>query len=526
MPRVQGWRRVAAVMAAAIMLATLVGGCAGPPEPSVNVMVVATDQEPIVSWDPGCAYSNEVVVLANVYETLTRYDAKRQEVVPLLATGWTKNADATEWIFTLRRNVKFHSGDPLDAGAVKFSLDRTIQLGEGASYIWSPIKEIQVVGPYTVKILTKFPAPVDLLCSAAYAAHIVNPRTAKHDWYEAGNADGTGPYRLESWTRGVEVVLAKNPDYWGGWGKSQVDQVTFKLVPEASARRRMVENGQADWVANLPYEDIAALRNNPKLAVVNTPSQLSLFVYLNTRKSPLDNKLIRQAISYAVPYRAIIETVYSGYAAQSRGIIPDGLWAYSDSVKQYATDLVKAGQLLTQAGYGPSSGKTLSLSLVYTAGDEAERRAAELLVSGLQDIGVELDPRGVPWDSGWAGAKSPDPAERQDMFMMYWWPDMPMPSGIRALFYTEKDPLFNLSYYANPAYDTLADEAERLSGIDRKQAKAKYAEAQNIVVDDAAAVFLCDLANLRVLNARLRGYVDNPFYPNVVFFYDLTVGGQ
>jgi peptide/nickel transport system substrate-binding protein len=511
-------------LASLVVAALLVSGCA-PQQRDVEpeVFVYLGGAEPVINWDPSAASSNEVWVLNNVYETLTLYDHVTGELGGVLATSWERNADATEWIFRLRDGVKFHSGDPFDANAVKFTIDRTMEMGMGVSYIWAPVKEVQVLDRLTVKIITHYPAPVDIIVSAAYTAHMLNPRTADHEWFEAGNADGTGPYMVESWVPGDRVVLVRNPNYWRGWQDGQIEKVVFRMVPETTTRRLMLEAGDAHFGYNLPFDDVEALRAQPDLTVYTTPSQLNLIAYLNTQKPPLDDVRVRQAVSYAFPYQEVLDVVFRGNAVQSHGTIPAGMWAHSTDVRQYATDLPRAAELLRQAGWGPGTARPVRLEMVYTAGDEAQRMMAELFKANLAAIGVELDVRGVPWDMQWEQAKTGSVEQRQCIYVMYWWPDLAMPTGIRALGYTEAEPLFNLSYYSNPEFDRLVDEAERLAGADRERSRAKFTEAQNVLVDDATVIFVADILNVRVMDARFEGYVDNPFYSNVVFFYDLRV---
>ena len=117
----------------------------------------------MVSWDPADSYSNEVIAMQNMYETLTRYDSETQEVVPLLATSWESNDDGTEWTFTIRDDVTFHSGRAMTSEDVKASIERTMEIGGGAAYIWGAVKSIETPDPTTVAFTLKYSAPLDLI---------------------------------------------------------------------------------------------------------------------------------------------------------------------------------------------------------------------------------------------------------------------------------------------------------------------------------------------------------------------------
>jgi len=519
---------------AAITILSILSGCIGgeketetkaPEKPSV-ITYGYTTSDIVTCWDPSDSYSNEIVAMNIFYEKLVRYDITKQKAVPELAEKWDVSSDGLVWTFYLRKGVKFHSGGELTAEDVKYSIDRTIQRGKGAAYIWDSVKQIDVVDKYTVRFTLSYPAPLDLIASAGYAAHIFSKDAVEsHDqgddgskWFSEENECGTGPYKLESYSKS-ELVMTKFDDYWKGWEGKHFDKVIIKSVPESATARQMLEAGELDIVDDLPLEMIDALEKNPKIEIVRTPSFQNLMAFFNTEKAPLDNKLVRQALSYAFPYDDVINYVWKGNANQSRGPIPKGLWGHSDTLFQYSHDIQKAKDLLTHAGY-PNGG--FKLTLTYNSGDEPERKTAELFKAELTKLGIDLDIRGMPWDSQWSLAKATNPKDRQDIFVMYWWPDYMDPlSYLINLFHSEDEPFFNLCYYKNPTVDQMIDEALQTAGIDRAKATQLCYDVQKILVDDAPAIFIWDQIYTRAKQKTLKGYIDNPVYPHVVFFYDL-----
>ncbi|QSQ08608.1 putative D,D-dipeptide-binding periplasmic protein DdpA [Koleobacter methoxysyntrophicus] len=513
------------VLVCTLLIALIAVGCGQKQQDSGTVAqpkiaVYAYGSEPVIYWDPSDTFSNEIIVMNNIYEQLLRYDPIKDEYIYLLATDFDVKENATVWTFKLREGVKFHCGEEFDANAVKYSIERTIERGQGASFIWEPVDEVNVIDKYTVEFKLKYPAALDMIASAGYTAHIFCPKCTeekRHDWFVQGNACGTGPYMLESWERGNEVVLAKFNDYWGGWSEKNFDKAIIKMIPETGTRRQMLEAGHVDIVHTLPFEDLRALKNNPKIEVITTPSFQNMLGLLNTEKPPLDNKLVRQAISYAVPYKDIVQHVMSGFAEQSRGPIPRNLWGHKEDLFQYEHNLEKAKELLKKAGYENG----FKLLLTYTSGDENERKSAELLKAELKKLNIDLEIRGMPWDAQWEMAKATNPKDRQDILLFYWWPDYADPfSYLNSLFHSEDEIVFNLSYWKNEEFDRLIDEANRISGADREEAIRLYGKAQEILVEEAPAVFFFDQMFGRAKLQNFKGYYDNPLYTNVVFFYE------
>jgi len=352
------------------------GGSSSGQADEIDVAVSLQYSEVMVFWDPSDSFSNEIMAMQNMYETLLHYDPLADDFKPVLATSWDRSEDGLTWTFHLRQGVKFHTGKEMTSADVKGSIERTIQRGQGASFIWDPLDRIETPDDYTVVFHLKYPAPLDLIVSAGYSAYIFDVDVADEEWFNAGNDAGTGPYTVESWTQGEQLVLTRFDDYWGGWNDPrQWDKVVFRIVPEAATRRQLMETGQGDFTYGLPPEMVEALRSNANLQVVETPSFQNLLGMLNTEKAPLDDVRVRKALAHAFPYQQVVDHVMQGTARPARGPIPYGMWGHGEDLPQPGYDLDEARRLLAEAGY-PDGG--FSLVLTYTAGDEVERRAAEL----------------------------------------------------------------------------------------------------------------------------------------------------
>jgi peptide/nickel transport system substrate-binding protein len=515
-------KRVALILAIVMIVATILSGCAGNSDNSStknDLLFMGTYTAPVIDWDPSIAYSVESLVLNNFYETLLRYEPSTDTFTPILATDYSKSEDGLTWTFNLRSDVTFHDGTVMDAAAVKYSLDRNKDMNKGASFIWSPVEEIAVVDVDTISITLKYPAALDLIVACGYSAFVMSPALAEQgtDWFQLGNEAGTGPYKLESQVPGDQVILAQNETYWGGWDGKHFKKVVIKNVGENASRRQMVENGEADIVNSLQVEDYIALKDNKDVTVYQSSSYANTIGFFNTQSAPFDNKLVRQALCFAFPYDDIIQYVAQGYSTRPTGPIPQGMWGALDK-PLYEYDLEKAKALLTEAGY-PNGG--FDMLITYISGVEDRKKAAELYKSELEKLGITVELRGMPWDSMWELAKSPNPEDRQDYLSIAWWPDVVTPaSWFQSLYHSEKDIFFNLGYYSNPKLDAIIEEADKASGIDRAKATELYKEAGTIVAEEAVSLFVTDSQSIYTINNSLKNFSENPAYPYILFFYD------
>jgi peptide/nickel transport system substrate-binding protein len=504
-------------------------------KPAVPKIVTYAALSEMVTLDPSTEFSNSIMVLSNIYEPLIWYQPWASPVFqPGLATSWESSNNSQTWVFHLRQGVKFHDGTPFNATAVKYSIDRTIALGGGAAYIWGTVKQVNVLDTYTVQFILTSPTPLDVVACASYAAWIMSPQidslakaagfTNASQWFNAGHDDGTGPYTVTKWDPQNEVDLQKFPDYWGGWTSDQFDIAVFKIVRDETVQEEMIKSGEIQIAQQVPFADIPSLQNDSAIKVYETPQYQSLYGLLNNEKFPFNNTLIRQAVSYAIPYQQIVTSVLHGLGNVSIGPIPHGMPGHFENLPQYTYNLTKAKQLLAEAGY-PNGG--FHVLLTYLTGDSREEGTSELLANSLKTLGIDVEIRAMTWNEQWSlacngSSDSQCPLKAQDIFIFYWWPTILSPYDfLVSMFHSESSTVFNLGYYYHSDFDQMIDSAYAMEGSNKAAAYQLYWQAENKLVNDAAALYLWDLTDVHILSSNISGFQYNPGYTTVVFFYQL-----
>jgi peptide/nickel transport system substrate-binding protein len=533
-------QRAGLLLASGSALALLLAACGGSsnsasPQPtSTGSQVFTYDTTATVmddGWDPATEYSDGIIAMNNMYETLTRYNAVTHKVDPLLATSWSKSANGLTWTFHLRHGVHFHTGRLMTAPEAKAALQRTIKLGGGAAYVFEAVKTITAPDQYTLVFHLKFPSPMDLAASAAYSAYIYDTQAAGSGgsssaltkWLNTPHDAGTGPYTVQTWNKGqeFEVILKAYPGYWGGWSGPHYKKVVFRVVGQDSTSAQLLRSGQVSFVEQVSPSVWQSFKGNPGIRTVSAPSWQNLLAQINSKALDLN---LRQAISYGINYPGIIAALH-GAAVPSSGIIPDGLFGHSTSLPNYTYDPAKAAQMLKQAGYGPG-GKPLNLTLTYTQGDSNEQVVATLLKSSLAKLNVNLSTQSLAWPTQWAKAKSSNEANRQSIFLEYWWPDMADPSTwFTNLLLTEHPPYFNLSYYSNSALDKQINKVDEVTAKSPAAGNQLYHSMQVTVLQQAPLQALYNVNYQYAMRTSFTGFVPNPAYANVVFAYSLKPTG-
>lgn len=511
---------VKAALVATCALVVLSAGSVLAADADTLVVGVSSD---IHTLDPGVSSDNyDWRQIYPCYDRLVAYKTVNgkgsTEVEPSAAESWTVSDDGTVWTFTIRKGITFADGAPLDAEAVRFAFQRTLDIGKGPADNIGAIKSMKVLDAYTLEVTLKNAYGPFLQTLATDGASIVNPAVAKHakdndmaQGWLAEHTDGSGPYVLAEWTRGQRCVLKANPKYWGG--APAMKTVVIRFMPESADRRMALERGDIDIAENVLIDQIPELEANPDIAVERFPSQLVEYVYVNNKSPKLADKTVRQALSWAVDYDGIIKYVLQGNGVQMRGPVPQGMWGHRDDVMQHSYDPAKAKALLAEAG-----AEGLELTLLYSERRATWEQIATIMQANFADIGVKLKLEKLANPTMrdrvdkadfelCLGAWSPDFADPY-MFMNFWFD-----SDLHGL-------PGNRSFYTNAEVDSLIRKAATLSDVAER--KKLYGKAQDIIMDEAPYLFLYQVQTIVPHRKNVKGYVYNPMLESMYNFEDIT----
>src|SRR2546427_197876 len=242
-------------------------------------------------------------MLEHIYDRLLDRDAKTLKPRPMLATGW-KIVNDTTWEFALRQGVKFHNGEPFNAQSVKatleYALDPATKSHYAASAYWKPVKEVQIVNDYTVRLVTEKPWP-SLIDHASLTNSLMMPAKALKEQGAQALAQkplGTGPFKFVEWKRDDRLVLERNPDYWQG--PADVSRVTFRFIPEFSARLAALLSGEIDVMKDVPPHTVDAGEPSGR-ARLRSPvsSRINYLALVNLRPGPMHDLRVRPPLNHA-----------------------------------------------------------------------------------------------------------------------------------------------------------------------------------------------------------------------------------
>jgi peptide/nickel transport system substrate-binding protein len=495
--------------------------------PDTLVVAQATS---VQTFDPQIVYDNTVAITRPMYETLVTLRGGTAQVVPKLARSWQSTPDAKHWTFKLRPGVKFHDGTPLTSAAVKNTVERLIKINRGMGYAYKgTVDTIDAPDPLTVRFnLTQPDAAFLAKLAAVSGALIVSPTAVERhvsgtdmgQGWLAANEAGTGPYMLESYDKGAgQVVLTAFPDYWGGWSGPHVKRVIFKITPEASTQRLMLERSDADVLTVVAPDIIDALAKEPGIKVMSFETQRIFYIAMHCQRAPLNDVKVRQALSYAFDYEGAKSLIFNGNLAPLYGPLPQSDPSHlSASDKPYKFDMTRAKQLLSESSH-PNGGFTLSLFLFQ--GDPTFQKAAEILQNQLKTLNITVNIQSMT--SSVLLDKAGKPETAPDLLPVRNYPDYADPSAMLDATFGRDGwgtAGWNFSFYANDKVEALMKQANQITNQSRRV--ALFRDAQKIVVDESAAIFIGTLINRVPMRANVQGYNFNPWLGNTFDVYPMS----
>ena len=316
-----------------------------------NVVYIGLDGEPN-TFDPHLTTGRlSESFMSNVFDGLTAHD-QNGALVPALATSW-EPLDDLNWEFKLREGVKFHNGEDFTADDVKFTLDRVLEPERNATIapLLINITGVEIVDDYTVRITIAEP---DLMLPARLAelyGHML-PKDyveEKGDEFIALNPIGTGPYKFVEWVKDDHITLVPNQDYWGV--VPPIDELVVRPIKDNGARVAALLAGEVDVINGIPTSQEPVVANYPGVQALRIPSPRIYYISMDVRKPPFDNKLVRQALNYAIDRQGIVDNLFAGFGVPAAVNYPRASWGFNPDLAPYPYDPEKAKELLAEAGY-------------------------------------------------------------------------------------------------------------------------------------------------------------------------------
>ncbi|MDB5042933.1 MAG: extracellular solute-binding protein family 5 [Candidatus Eremiobacteraeota bacterium] len=434
-------------------------------------------------------------VVQEIYERLADFGPRAGEYQPRLAVSW-KRVNPTTEEYVLRRGVTFSNGDPFTSADVRFTVDwikNPANASKQTPYV-RDIDRVDTPDPYTVRFVSKVPTAIPpglqnpiFIMDAKYVEAHGNAYVAEHPI-------GTGAYVLHEWRRDDQMTMDANPKWWNGHPK--IEHVVFKPIPEAGARVAALRTGATDLITNVPPQYQTQIAGGTGTKLVSTRSLRQLFIAFNTlQPGPQQNKLVRQAINYAVDVPSIVKNVLGGRGYEISSPIPPNYFGYDPSVPAYKHDVAKAKALLAQAGF--ADGKGISLIVNAPTGRyNRDREVAEAVAGQLQAIGIAATVKPQEWVS------YSDQLNRRMLTPLYelgWNQPSADADGVVTALFMSTAPL---SCYSNPEIDKLADAAR--GELDVAKRRALYKRIATILHDDAPWIVLFQYEDLYGTSKRLK----------------------
>ncbi|MBS1814294.1 MAG: ABC transporter substrate-binding protein [Acidobacteria bacterium] len=481
------------------MVPLALAGCRAKPVPGTVVVDIESSPNNLDLRIGTDAQSEHVGAL--IFESLVKKD-EHYNLQPWLATSWQWR-DPRTLVFQIRPNVRFHDGSPLTAADVAWTIEsmHTGAILTSKSSNFSSVDRAEATGLLTCVVHLK-KSDVGVLFNLSDGLSGIVKRGA-------GNKApliGTGPFRFVSQVVDKEILLDRNPYYWGK--QPHIDHVRFNVVPDDTTRALEIRKGSADIVSNaLRLDTVYYLRNDPRVVIETYPGSILNYINFNVTDPELHDRRVRQAIAYAVDRAAIIRAVFRGEARLANTMLPEGHWAAATDaeIPQYNYNPAKARALLDEAGLKPDTdGIRLHLTLK-TSTDDTTRLIAMVVQQQLRQVGIALELRSNEFGTFYADVTK----GAFQMYALRWLGANEDPDIFRYQYSSSSFPPkgANRGHFSNPRVDALLMQGQ--SETDQAKRRIIYVELERILAEEEPTLNLFYLNNVVVHSHRLKNVRPN-----------------
>lgn len=466
----------------------------------------------------GSDYSSSTS-FTNLYDPLV-FPITTGEVKPWVAKNWTVSEDGLTWTFTIRDDIKFHSGRPLKADDVLFSMERLIRIGEGFSYLFSPYVDLnasRVIDDYTVQFKLKKPfgpflstlVRLYIVDKEEVMAHIVYGGTYDYppygdlgrEWLLTHDA-GSGPYKVKEVVLEDHVYMERFKDYWAEMKPDSPDEIRMLALAVPPTERTMLLKGELEISSQWLPEEVLEALSKAGLLIGSHPGTDMFYYMMHCGKPPTDCIHVRKALAYAMDYKTVVEEIFPG-SLLAKCIVPISL-AGAVELPMYSQNLTAAREELQKSKYWPDIPE---IEVHWCAEVPAEERVAMLFAECAQKIGLKVKLVKTPW--GKMVAEMADPVlspNIETIFVAAHYPEAG--SLLESRYHSKSAPTWEQNeWLLDPTIDEMVEDA--LSTVNVAERYEKYAELERYLLDLCPSLFLFD---------HLVKYAYQPYviWPNVL----------
>ncbi len=498
-------RRILAVSALVICFHLAAAATAAAADLKIGLAAFTTSVDPLFYVG-----GNNSSMMRNMFDCLTNQD-ERQQIRPGLAVSW-KPVDDLTWEFTMRPGVKFHDGSDFTAEDAAASIGRVPLASTNSpsslmAYV-QDIDSVEVADPETLIIRTKKPSPLlptNLSRISIMPAEFAELTTSEMN---AGKGVvGTGPFKFVSWSPDENIVLEKNPGYWGG--APEWDRVTYRSLKNNSARVAALLAGDVDMIEAVPPADNAQLRKNDKLKVITIPSNRVMYLHMDQQrevspfaagpdgKNPLLKPEVRRALSVAINRQALVDRVMDGQGGVTGQLLPEGYFGYSPNIAMDEYSVEKAKEMLAAAGYPDGFTMTFHASNDRYPNDS---KVAQAVGQMLSRAGIKMDVVTLPGSVYFSRASALEFSLIMGGAAIETGEATGVLGPLLATF-SKTTGQGNRGRYSNPAFDDALNTA--LVTVDDAKREALLRKAMEIAMNDLGVIPLFFLAHNWALRADL-----------------------
>ncbi len=527
--------RIKSILFSFTLFASLGMGSAQATTPD-DTFVMAKDISDIITMDPAEVFELTTgEIIANIYDRIMMFEPENlQELVGGVAESWEVSADGKTITFKIRPGLKFHSGNPVTAEDVAWSLQRVVKLNKTPAFIitqfgWTPdnvdglVKAIDD-SHVSITITEDFSPGLVLNAMSAGIASVVDKKLVMshekdgdlgYDWLKSNSA-GSGAFSLKTWKANEIVTLEANPDY--RHGEPGMQRVILRHVAEPSSQRLLLEKGDIDMARNLTPDQIKGVQSNSDIRIDGYPKGTIVYMAANGSHPILGKGEVVLAMRYLIDYEAMANSFLAGQFVVHQAFWPGGLWAALEN-KPYRQEVSKAKALLRQAGHKDGFDVTIHTLTASPFPEIAQSVQADLAKGGIRANIVTLEGKTL-----WPKYR----AREHDIILARWSPDYVDPHSNADAFAHNPDnrPEAKLTgvlawrnAWADPDSNALAVKAR--NELDLGQRKKQYLQLQEMLQQRGPYVIMFQQNEQVARRKNLRGFVsgsnfDLVFYRNVI----------